>query len=243
MSCMSSPLTISNLHCTLHKNHILQWVSFSLNAWEIYGFLWPNGAGKTTTLLAMLGQHIYQAGSVLFRWQSLDNTIRHRIGYAPDTCLYNDALTGRENIALVGSYLWLAPDVVSGQTESLLERLGLWFAADRCVSTYSHGMKQRLGVIISLITDPDLIIRDEPMNGLDPLGRQCIKDLMVDLRTQGKTILFSTHILWDIEQIADRYGIMQAWTMIHHSETHAIPMWYDSLESFFCHIVQTTDIH
>ncbi len=165
----------------------------------------------------------------------LDNTIRKRIGYAPDKVAYFDHLSGRENVMTLASYTWIDKQTRENIWHKLFHELELMYARDRLVSTYSQGMKQRLGIIISLIGDPALLIRDEPMNALDPLGRIIIKKLMKKLQSQGKTILFSTHILSDVNEIADRFGILAQWHIVYEGITREVE-W--DLESFFCSILR-----
>lgn len=118
--------------------------------------------------------------------------------------------------------------------------MGLSYAQDNYVQNYSQGMKQRLGLILSLINDPELLFWDEPMSGLDPLGRIVVKDLMKKLKKQGKTIIFSTHILSDVEEIADRFGILAEGKIIYEGNMDGITT---SLEDFFCEqVTQTTGL-
>lgn len=218
------------------KRDILTWVNLTLTTWEIYGFLGTNGAGKTTTLDTVMGFHPADQGQITFFWKhSLDNTIRKRLGYAPDKTPYFDHLTGWENVMLIASYA----DINKTERETywleLFEELGLMYAKDSYVQTYSKGMTQRLGLILSLINNPDLILRDEPMWWLDPLGRIVVKKLMKKLQSQGKTMIFSTHILSDVQEIADRFGILSGWAIVY--EQNLSDTW-ENLEELFCDIVR-----
>ncbi len=217
------------------KTAILQGVNIRIAPWEIYAFLGLNGAGKTTTLECIMGIQTIDTGQITFFGNDiLDNSIRKRIGYAPDKVAYFDHLTGWENLMIFASYLWVDEKTKKIVWQRLFNELELEYSRDRLVSDYSQGMKQRLWIIISLISDPELLIWDEPMNGLDPLGRIIVKNLIKSLQSQGKTILFSTHILSDVEDIADRFGILAGWQIIHESQTKAID---GDLEAFFCSIL------
>ncbi len=214
---------------------VLQWVSCTILSWEIYGFLGINGAGKTTTLETIMGFHSPDQGQVRFFWnKSLDNNIRKKIWYAPDNTPYFEYLTGWENIMNIADYIHLDKTKTKEFWQYLFEELGLSYARDNYVQTYSQWMKQRLWLIVSLINNPDLLLRDEPMNGLDPLWRKVVKNLMGKLKDDGKTIIFSTHILSDVEEIADRFGILAEGKMIYESSTKALDK---NLEKFFCDIV------
>ncbi len=217
------------------KKQILDGISFSLSQWEIYAFLGPNGAGKTTTIETIMWFHLADSGQISFFWDSnLDNNIRRRIGYAADKTAYFDHLTGRENVMLIGDYAQVEKNKKESIWHKLFDQLGLCYAKDSYVQNYSQWMKQRLGLIISLINDPELIIWDEPMSWLDPLGRIVVKNLMKKLKEQGKTILFSTHILSDVEEIADKFGILHQGKMIYeqivNEQTH-------HLEELFCDLI------
>lgn len=217
------------------KTSVLKWLTCTINKWEIYGFLWINWAGKTTTLETIMWFHAPDQGQITFFWdKKLDNSIRQKIWYAPDNTPYFEYLTWRENIIKIANYINLNNKKIKKFWHYLFEELGLSYARDNYVQTYSQGMKQRLWLIISLINNPDLIIWDEPMNGLDPLWRIVVKNLMKTLKKEWKTIIFSTHILSDVEEIADKFGILSHGKMIYESSTENINK---NLEEFFCDIV------
>lgn len=214
---------------------ILNGVSFNIRQWEIYGFLGLNGAGKTTTLETIMGFHQPDSGQIHFFWNHpLDNTIRKRIWYAPDKTPYFEYLTGWENVMKIGDYIGIEKKQKEEYWQYLFKELGLAYAKDNYVQNYSQGMKQRLGLILSLINNPDLLFRDEPMSGLDPLGRIVVKNLMKRLQSEWKTIIFSTHILSDVQEISDRFWILSQGIMVYESETDRVT---ENLEEFFCKIV------
>lgn len=220
---------------SLRKTTILHDVTLKLQKWEIYAFLGPNGAWKTTTLYSIMGFEPYESGQITFFWnQWLDNTIRKRIGYAADKVAYFEHLTGRENLMLIGAYADITQSKREKIWQQLFEELELQFAKDRYVHTYSQGMKQRLWIIISLINEPELIIRDEPMNWLDPLGRIVVKNLMKRLQSEWKTIFFSTHILSDVEEVATKFGILVNGRIVYEQE---VQKKWDTLEQLLYDIV------
>jgi len=188
---------------------VLDDVSLRLEAGEIYGLLGINGAGKTTLIHTLLGLLTPKQGSVSIFWSNPhEEAALKRIGYAPDATHFFSHLSGWENAVLMGSYGGSRSEKTKNQTREYFARLGLAFAQDSYVQTYSAGMKKRLGIILSLIHNPDLLVWDEPMSWLDPLGRAVVRELLLDLRTQWKTILFSTHILPDVQDVANRFGIL-----------------------------------
>lgn len=221
---------------------ILNGVSLSIKQGEIYGFLGLNGAGKTTTLETIMGFHTPDNGQIHFFWNHLlDNTIRHKIGYSPDKTPYFEYLTGRENVMSIADYMRLDKKKSEEFWRHLFEQLGLTYAKDNYVQNYSQGMKQRLGLILSLINNPNLLLWDEPMSGLDPLWRIVVKNLMRKLKSEWKTIIFSTHILSDVQEIADRFGILTGGKIVYEAETKDIS-W--NLEEFFCDTVtKNTHLH
>lgn len=220
---------------------ILSNVSFHIKRGEIYGFLGLNGAGKTTTLETIMGFLEPDHGTIeFFGKYKLNNNIRKKIGYAPDKTPYFEYLTGWENVMMIGKYAGVRKKKREEFWQYLFDELGLSYAKDNYVQNYSQGMKQRLGLILSLINDPDLLFWDEPMSGLDPLWRIVVKNLMKKLKSQWKTIIFSTHILSDVEEIADRFGILAKGTIIYEGNMNDIST---NLEEFFCEqVTQTTKL-
>jgi ABC-2 type transport system ATP-binding protein len=184
-------------------------VSFEVRRNEIFGFLGPNGAGKTTTLKMMMGLIFPTAGSatILGRPAS-DREAKRRLGFLPENPYFYDYLSGEELLLLMGHLFGLPRRERKRRAGTLLERVGLGKAATLQLRKYSKGMLQRLGIAQAMINDPELVVLDEPMSGLDPIGRKEIRDLIADLKTEGKTVLFSTHILSDVELLCDRVGIV-----------------------------------
>jgi ABC-2 type transport system ATP-binding protein len=194
---------------------VLSDVSFSVGFGEIFGFLGPNGAGKTTTMKMILGLVKATAGSVELLGIPWTNVQVHkRIGYLPESPYFYDYLAAEEFLTFYGGLAGLNKGSVTRRIEDLLEKVGLREARARPLGKFSKGMLQRIGLAQALIHDPELIILDEPMSGLDPVGRKEVRDLILTLRDQGKTVLFSTHIISDVEMICDRVGIIAKGKML-----------------------------
>jgi len=176
---------------------------------EVFGFLGPNGAGKSTTIKSIMGLIRPSGGAMLVAGIPINDPVsRRNIGYLPENPSFYDFLSGREYLEFIGKSFQLADDLIEQQVKIALQRLELSEAADRPIRSYSKGMVQRLGLAQTLIHDPDLYILDEPMSGLDPLGRVLVKKLINELKQQGKTIFFSTHITADVEAVCDRVGVI-----------------------------------
>jgi len=176
---------------------------------EIFGFLGPNGAGKSTTIKILCDLIRPTKGKATILGKDVRNSeARREMGYLPENPSYYPFLTAWELLRFHGAIHGISESTVLKRGEELLHLLELTAAANRPLRTYSKGMVQRLGISAALIHDPRVLILDEPMSGLDPVGRKLVMDLMIQLRTQGKSMFFSTHILHDVEIICDRIGII-----------------------------------
>ncbi|HEX9101594.1 MAG TPA: ABC transporter ATP-binding protein, partial [Polyangia bacterium] len=171
-------------------------VSFTVEKNEIFGFLGPNGAGKTTTLKMLMGLIFPTRGQArIFGRPITERAVKQRLGFLPENPYFYDYLSGAELLDLMGHLFGLPRAERRRRARTLLERVGLGRAGDLALRKYSKGMLQRLGIAQALINDPALVVLDEPMTGLDPIGRKEIRDLIVSLKSEGKTVFFSTHIL------------------------------------------------
>jgi ABC-2 type transport system ATP-binding protein len=189
-------------------------VSFEVHKNEIFGFLGPNGAGKTTTIKMLMGLIFPTGGEgTIFGKKIPSIDAKRRLGFLPENPYFYDYLSGEELLDLMGRLFAMSRADRRKRAKLLLERVGLARAGDLALRKYSKGMLQRLGIAQALINDPDLVVLDEPMSGLDPIGRKEIRDLIADLRTEGKTVLFSTHILSDVELLCDRVAIVVGGTL------------------------------
>jgi ABC-2 type transport system ATP-binding protein len=176
---------------------------------EVFGFLGPNGAGKTSTLQVLLGFQPPTSGRALVHGaQPSDPAARRRIGYLPEQTSYYPFLTGEELLRFYGTLFGLAGSRLDQRVAALLRLVGLQEAKDRRLQTYSKGMQQRAGLAQALINDPDVVILDEPASGLDPVGRVKVREVIQNLKAEGKTVFFSSHELGEVETVCDRVAIL-----------------------------------
>jgi ABC-2 type transport system ATP-binding protein len=186
-------------------------VSFEVRRGEVFGFLGPNGAGKTTTLKMLMGLIFPSRG----RAQVLGLPVptldaKRRLGYLPETPYFYDYLTPEEFLDLVGALSDVPRAERRARADRLIGRVGLDHARGRPLRKFSKGMLQRVGIAQALMGDPELVVLDEPMTGLDPLGRKEIRDLILELKQEGRTVFYSTHILPDVEMTCDRVAMVFA---------------------------------
>ncbi len=179
---------------------------------EVFGLLGPNGSGKTTTILMLLGLTEPTAGSV--QVLGLDParqplSVKARVGYMPDEVGFYDELTARQNLSYIARLNGLPRDEAQRRIDSALARVGLSEVADRPVATFSRGMRRRLGVADVLIKEPQLVIMDEPTQGLDPEGARSFLGIIEDLKAEGITVLLSSHLLHQVQTVCDRVGLFR----------------------------------
>lgn len=196
----------------LKKKKVRALDHLTLEVWrgEIFGFLGPNGAGKTTTL-KLLTRLIYPTeGTARILGQPIDDVAtRSRVGYLPENPYFYDYLSGRELLEYTAALFGIPKQRARSRADELLDLVGLERdRADRQLRKYSKGMLQRIGIAQALVNDPEIVFMDEPMSGLDPIGRREIRDLLLSLRDQNKTVFFSSHILSDVEALCDRAAIL-----------------------------------
>lgn len=198
-------------------------VSFQINRGEIFGVVGPNGAGKSTTIKMITGLVRPDAGDIRLFGQPVDDVdVRARLGYAPENPNLYEHLKARELMVYYGGLLGMSRHESLDRADELLRLVGLEDALDRPVSGFSKGMKQRAGLAQALIGDPEFVILDEPQSGLDPIGRREVRDLIVELRRRGKTILFCSHILPDIEDVCDRVALIHNGNVVETGFIHQL---------------------
>jgi ABC-2 type transport system ATP-binding protein len=191
------------------KVEALRGVTFSVERGHIFGFVGPNGAGKTTTIRTLMGLIRPSSGSAKLLGQPIPSrAARTKIGFLPESPYFYDYLTVAELCDLAGRLFGVPADVRKKRADELIARVGLDGARSQSLKKFSKGMLQRAGLAQALMNDPELVVLDEPMSGLDPIGRKEVRDLILELRDQGKTVFFSTHILSDVEAITDRVAII-----------------------------------
>jgi len=176
-----------------------------------YGLLGPNGAGKSTTIKILLDLVKPSSGTAqLFGKPVSEREARAAVGYVPENPAPYEYLTGREFVRLCGQMVGLKGEELDRRTDAVLQRVGLWRARGLQIRRYSKGMIQRVALAQALLGEPRLLILDEPTSGLDPVGRREIRDLILEVRDQGATILFCTHIIPDVEAVCDRVAVLVA---------------------------------
>jgi ABC-2 type transport system ATP-binding protein len=205
---------------------------------EIFGFLGPNGAGKTTALKLIIGLIFPTKGSIkIFNKSIWDFNVKKEVGFLPENPYFYEYLTGEELLNFYGQLFSIPKNKLREKVEELLNFFGLLKFRRLPLRKYSKGMLQKLGLAQALINSPQLLILDEPMSGLDPLGRKEIRDIILKLKEEGKTIFFSTHILQDVEMICDRVGILNRGKLVEvgkleemlNAETHSVEICFRKL--------------
>ncbi len=187
----------------------LEGLNLEIKRGEVFGFLGPNGAGKSTTIKILMNLIYSDTGRAEIGSRDVgDPEARNMVGYLPENPYFYDYLTVEELLWFGGRASRMDAKFIQERTDLLVKKVNLQNARTRPLRTYSKGMLQRAGLALALIHNPDVVILDEPMSGLDPIGRKMVGDLLVELKGQGKTVFFSSHILNDIERFSDRAGII-----------------------------------
>ena len=195
--------------------------SFKVKRGEIFGLLGPNGAGKTTTIKAILRLIFPTEGEIrIFGRSADDREAAKRVGYMPENPYVYQYLKPLEFLDLCGRLVGIPKTDRRARSEEMIDKVGLRDAMDRPIGKFSKGMMQRIGLAQALLHDPELLVLDEPMSGLDPIGRKEVRDLLVEQRERGKTLLFTSHILSDVELLCDRVVIMQQGEITSEGQVH-----------------------
>jgi len=187
----------------------LKGISLAIAQGEVFGFLGPNGAGKSTTIKCLMGLIKPSSGQATIMGEDISTAeARKSVGFLPENPAFYEYLSAEEYLHFVGKVFNMPQPLLLQRANEMLKLLELWDARKRPMREYSKGMVQRLGLAQTLIHDPDVYILDEPMSGLDPIGRALVKDIILDLKKRGKCVFFSTHITDDIEKVCDRVGVI-----------------------------------
>ncbi len=195
--------------------------SFEVKQGEIFGLLGPNGAGKTTTIKSILRLIFPTAGEIrIFGRDPDDREAMKRIGYMPENPYVYQYLKPIEFLDLCGRLMGISKNDRRSRSEEMIDKVGLRDAVDRPIGKFSKGMMQRIGLAQALLHDPELLVLDEPMSGLDPIGRKEVRDLLLEQRHRGKTLLFTSHILSDVEMLCDRVVIMREGRITAEGRVH-----------------------
>ncbi len=197
--------------------------SISVMPGQIFGLLGQNGAGKTTFIKILLGITRLTEGSFsLFGSNEYNHLLKKNIGYLPENIQFPEVFTARQSLAALARFYEMEPSLIKKRTGELFELLGLEKIADRRAKTFSKGQNQRLGIARALLHDPDLIILDEPTDGIDPVGRKEIRTILQDLKSKGKTIFLNSHILSEVEMITDSVAILHKGKLLRTGTIHEL---------------------
>jgi ABC-2 type transport system ATP-binding protein len=236
----TAPISISQLKKNYRgkrgkKVEALRDLSLNIISGEVFGFLGPNGAGKSTSIKILMGLIRPSSGETkIFGISSDDPQARKRVGFLPENPSFYDFLTAREYLLFVGESFSMPMADIRSESERVLDLLDLTAAADRPMRGYSKGMVQRLGIAQTLLHDPELYILDEPMSGLDPIGRALVKGIILDLKKQGKTVFFSTHVTADAERVCDRIGVII--DGVFQEERVVGELLREGIDGYFCRV-------
>ncbi|HSX42447.1 MAG TPA: ABC transporter ATP-binding protein [Candidatus Saccharimonadales bacterium] len=236
-------LSIKNLTKTFYQGPaektVLSGISFVVKRGQVFGFLGLNGEGKTTTVKIIGSLLFADKGAVkIGQFDHTSADAKQLMGFMPETPQFHTHLTATEVLRYAGELFGLEKPVLDQRIPALLEDVGLSEAADRRVKTFSKGMAQRLGFAAALINEPPLLVLDEPLDGLDPLGRLDFKKLISRLKKQGTTVFFSTHILSDVEEICDEVAILHNGKIIAQGSPKKLTSAKKTLEETFVELVK-----
>jgi ABC-2 type transport system ATP-binding protein len=205
------------------KTVILKGLNFSVPAGTITGFLGANGAGKTTTMRCVLGLDHADGGDIRFFGEPLTTESRRRIGFLPERPYFYEHLTGVEFLEFYANLTskWKKADL-RGRIDQLLKRVDLDFAKNRLLRAYSKGMLQKIGLAQALIHEPELVILDEPVSGLDPDGRLALAEIILETAKKGTAVFFTSHLLHDTERLCERLVVLKGGQIIYEGTTEAL---------------------
>lgn len=221
-------------------------VSFTVRPGEVLGYLGPNGSGKTTTVSIAIGLIQASAGTVRFDGRDVQEDLvafRRRVGYVPEEPHLYSFLSGREYLQLTGRLRQLSERALNRKIDGLLELLAIGSAADLSISAYSKGMKQKILISAALLSDPDLLIFDEPLSGLDVTTAIMFRHLVATLAARGRTVLYSSHVLEVVEKICSRVVVLYRGRVVANDSVERLRdlMALESLEEVFSQLVEERD--
>ena len=206
------------------KAQALKQVSFEVAKGGVFGLIGLNGAGKTTLMKAAVGLLSPDEGEVLLFGRSpREVEVRRRFGYLPELPYFPKYLSAWEVLLFYGRLHGMRGSALTARCEEVLKLVGLWHAAKDPISRYSKGMQQRVGLAQTLLHEPELVFLDEPMSGLDPLGMKEMRDIILGLKANGKTVFFNSHTLAEVERICDHVGMMHGGRMLRVAKVEGEP--------------------
>lgn len=219
---------------TSRKVKALENLSLDIQQGQIFGFLGPNGAGKSTAIKILLNLIFPDSGQATIMNRDVgDKNVRSFVGYLPENPYFYDYLTAEELLWFGGTSSGMPKHEILERSNLLLNKVQLREARKRPLRTYSKGMVQRAGLALALIHNPAVVILDEPMSGLDPIGRKMVGDIILELKGEGKTVFFSSHILSDVERFCDQVGIIVGGRLRRTSSVNEVLQNGDTLEDVF----------
>ncbi|KJS28484.1 MAG: hypothetical protein VR64_24175 [Desulfatitalea sp. BRH_c12] len=225
-----------------NRNPAVDKLNLQIENGEVFGFLGPNGAGKSTVIKILMNFIRPSSGSVFIDSLPVDDPLtRVAIGYLPENPFFYDHLTAQEILSFGGHAARMKKVNIPDRIERLLSQLKLSQVKNQPLRTYSKGMVQRIGLALALVHNPKILILDEPMSGLDPLGRRLVADLILDMRRNGQTVFFSSHILSDIEKLCDRVGIINRGRLLYCGPVGEIVNEAGGLEQAFIQRIENDD--
>lgn len=244
----TTPIAVRDLRKTFRRGlrgkpfHAVDGVTFEVAPGEVVGYIGRNGAGKSTTIKMLLGLLLPTSGHIaLFGRDPSSPGARRAVGFLPEVPHFYEYLTALEGLEFYGRLQGLSRAQARAATPALLERVGIPGVEHVKLGEFSKGMRQRFGVAQAIIGDPKVVVLDEPLEGLDPLGRKALKDVIRDLRTAGRSVLFSTHVLSDVEDVADRVILIDRGTVAVEgtiAELLSERGGEEHLEEFFVRVVE-----
>jgi ABC-2 type transport system ATP-binding protein len=218
------------------KVRVVKNVSFTVASGSVFGFIGPNGAGKTSTIKMIVGLSHPTHGSVkILNNSPFSQDVKEKIGFMPESPQFYQYLTGEEFLLMVADLFGLPNK--KEKVHQTLKEVDLVHGAHKRIRTYSKGMLQRLGLAQAMINDPELLLLDEPLDGLDPLGRAEVKKIIKALKAKGKTIFINTHILGDVEEICDSVAIIDQGELVATGSPQELSLGYKDLEDAFVSII------
>jgi len=230
-------LKMNNVYKSFGTNQVLKGVNLSVQSGEIVGYIGANGAGKSTTVKMILGMTSIEKGDIQIFGESLsknDPAYKKRIGYVPENAELYETLSAEEYLHFVGGLYDLTPEEVNEKAQKMMTLLGVGDAYKQRLSSYSKGMRQKVLIISSLLHDPDILFWDEPLNGLDANSVQIVKELLAQLKEDGKTIFYSSHIMDTVEKLSDRIVLLNDGQVVADGPFDELKRFADgSLEQLF----------
>jgi ABC-2 type transport system ATP-binding protein len=230
---------INNLSKSYGKRkpvHVVKNLNLKIENGTVFGFIGPNGAGKTSTIKMLVGLSKPTSGSITIAGGSpYDMNVKKRIGFMPESPTFYQYLSGKEFLEFVANIFGIAHK--DKRIQEVLKEVNLAHAQDKKIRTYSKGMLQRLGLAQAIINDPTILFLDEPLDGLDPLGRAEVKKIILKLKSEGKTVFLNTHILGDVAEICDTVGIIDQGTLLALDTPSNISRGHRDLEEAFVQMI------